>query len=179
MLIHGAHKTGSSMFSIVVVSQLFKAGSKLLFFTAFPQAKDSFFERVGKHHGIGVVNSMDDFEMNKDEQAIIVKSGDVKLLHEVVAKLDDLSERIVYLKNIDEYGASAFVPIAGQDKIIFQGDIDKSAFGEAIAKKDLKTKVFFTRPAMDLGVEIPDLEKYQGYLSSERSVGKVNLLEKK
>ena len=41
-LIHYAPKTGGSYFSVAMVADLFLRGSKILFLTAYPMAKDNF-----------------------------------------------------------------------------------------------------------------------------------------
>lgn len=45
-LITYGEKVGGSHFSIVLVTNLFQQGSKLLFFTAYPMARDDFMEQI-------------------------------------------------------------------------------------------------------------------------------------
>jgi len=175
MLISGAHGTGSSYLAIQLIVQLFNQGEKIVFFTAFPMAKESFLEAVGTHKGIGVVNSIDDIELQRNEQLIIVKSGDVDLFHKIVETIDDLNERIVFLKNIDEFGAPAYLPVSSHGKIIFQGDIDKSSFGEAILEKELKTKIYFSQSERDNGLKVQSLGQYQAELFAPKSKGIISI----
>jgi len=49
-LIHYAPKAGGSHFSVTMVADLFLSGSKILFLTAYPMAKDNFFQQIKGHH---------------------------------------------------------------------------------------------------------------------------------
>lgn len=176
ILISGAHGTGSSYLAILLIAQLFAQGEKIVFFTAHPMAKEKLLEVVGTHKGIGVVNSEDDIDLQRDEQLIIIKSGAIDLFHKVIESLDDIDERIVFLKNIDEFGAAAYLPVSAHEKIIFQGDIDKSSFGEAILEKGVESKLYFSQPKSDASLKVQQLDLFQAQLFSPNSKGVISTI---
>jgi hypothetical protein len=173
-LITYAPKTGGSHFSITMVVDLFLQGSKILFLTAYPMAKENFLEQVGEDHSkIIFVNSPDDLEKAKDFQVIILESGNENLFLEVSKILPDLKERVILIKNMEVFSEKVFEVCVNLEKVILSGDIDTTLDKERISKKDFKTIIAFSKPEIDLPIEIPTLEKYVGYLSSQNKSGLV------
>ena len=88
MLISGQPHVGTSFFSVFLMSELVKQGEKVVFFTAFPQAKELFKSQIGD---------------NSNENVLIINSGDENLFLESVDKIKDFSERVVLVKNMENY----------------------------------------------------------------------------
>ncbi|MBP9803067.1 MAG: hypothetical protein KBD14_02045 [Candidatus Pacebacteria bacterium] len=173
-LITYAPKTGGSHFTVTLVADLFLQGSKILFLTAYPMAKENFLEQVGEDHSkIIFVDSPDDLEKAKDFQVIILESGNENLFLEVSKNLPDLQERVILIKNMEVFSEKVFEVCVNLEKVILSGDIDTTSYKEKIIKKDFKTIIAFSQSEINLPIQIPSLEKYVGYLSSQDKSGLV------
>ncbi len=171
LVIYG-EKSGGSHFTITLIKDLFLSGSKILFFTAFPMAKDNFLEQIGnKHTTLAFVNSTEDLENHRDSQVIILDSGNEDLFINAVKNLEDIKDRVVLVKNIEAFSKQVFDSCLGLNKIIFSGHIDNCVAKEEVIKKSYKNIVIFTKPEIPIKIDIPDLEKWCGYLSSENLTG--------
>ena len=160
ILISGACKTGSSIFSISLVTSLFENGNKILFLTAYPEAKIDLRRQIG--------DSIND-------NAIIVDSGEENIFIEKLDQMEDLGDTVILLKNMENYSTNLFNKLKDQKLVIFSGDIDKCEFGEQLAKKDFKTKIFFSYP---LEIEVKnkiELPKYNGHIISDKYSGLISL----
>lgn len=171
-LVTYGEKAGGSHFTITIAACLFSKGSKILFLTAFPMAKDNFLKQVGDDHtNIAMVSSVSELEASKDKQVIIIESGNESLFLEAVKLLPDLGERVVLVKNIEAFSAEIFNACLYLDKLILSGNLDTCVAKEEIIKKPFKSIVVFTKTEIPLPVEIPELEKWSGYLTSENARG--------
>jgi hypothetical protein len=171
LVIYG-DKSGGSHFTITLVKDLYLSGSKILFLTAFHMAKDNFLEQVGSNHSkIAFVNSVEDIKNYKDSDVIILDSGNEKLFIEATKILEDINERVVLVKNIEGFSSKVFDACLGLKNIVLSGHIDTCTSKEQIMNKKFKNMVVFTKPEILLPIEVPELEKWTGYLSSEDKRG--------
>lgn len=171
LIIYG-EKSGGSHFTVTLVADLFSSGSKVLFFTAFPMAKDNFLEQTNPNHSkIAFVNSIIDLNNLKDSEVIILDSGNENLFVEAMKVLTDIKERVILVKNIEAFSQEVFDACLGFDKIILSGHIDTCIAKNQILEKSFKSTIIFTMPDISLPIEIPPLEKWTGYLSSENKKG--------
>ncbi|MEK7585632.1 MAG: hypothetical protein AAB477_00120 [Patescibacteria group bacterium] len=171
LVIYG-EKSGGSHFTITLIKDLFLSGSKILFLTAFPMAKDNFLEQIGTDHSkITFVNSVEDLNDNKDSNVIILDSGNENLFLEAMKVLPDISERVVLVKNIEAFSPKVFDICLDLQKVVLSGHIDACTSKDQILAKSWKSIVVFTKPEVLLPIEVPALEKWTGYLSSENSKG--------
>lgn len=160
ILISGACKTGSSIFSISLVTSLVENGNKVLFLTAYPEAKEDFRRLLGE---------------SIDEKAIIVDSGEEDFFIEKLNHIDDLENTVVLLKNMDVYSTKIYDVLKDHKLVIFSGDMDKCEFREQLANKKFKTKIFFSYPEkieIDNKIELP---KYKGLIRSQKYNGVISL----
>ncbi|MFA6273585.1 MAG: hypothetical protein WC662_00290 [Candidatus Paceibacterota bacterium] len=162
MLISGKALVGSgaSFFSVSLMSKLLENGEKIVFFTAFPQAKELFRNQIGN-----TIN----------ENVIIIDSGDEKVLLDLIENIKDFSERIVLIKNIENYSKNLFNKLSEKKLIIFSGDIDKCVFGDDLVKKDFKTKIFFSFSEKFEITDKPELQKYMGLIISPKYNGLIRI----
>ncbi|MFH0892181.1 MAG: hypothetical protein V1867_05365 [Candidatus Falkowbacteria bacterium] len=175
-LVHYKNKTGGSHFTVTLVADMFLRGSKILFLTAYPMAKDNFFEQTkGKESKIFFVETKDDFKKAKEYQAIILKSGDGNLYLEALKSLPDLNERVVLVKNFEVFDKNILDESLKLEKIIVSGDIDKSSSKKLIADKLYKTIISFSQPETSVSFITPALLKYTGYLKTADKEGFVKL----
>jgi hypothetical protein len=173
LLIHGAHKTGASLFSVAVAVQLFLAGKKLLFLTAYPMAREEFIAQIagsGKEKDVFYLEREEDIKKSSNFCAVIVKSGDFELCLKAFRKLKDIGDRVVLVKNIESILTEAlFFAVKGHDKLILSGDLDGISFAGKIISLEFKSRVFFSKPVINVGLSIPNLEKYVGFMTGRES----------
>lgn len=173
-LIHYAPKSGGSHFSVAMVADLFLSGSKILFFTAYPMAKDNFLKQINaeetKTDYITNIN-----QLNTDTQAIILESGNEKLFIETIKNLDDIEDRVVLIKNMEVFSDTALDLCLNLPKIILSGDLDQCSAKKQISDKEYKTIILFNKTETPLSVQPPKLEKYKAYLWSENKKGIVDI----
>ncbi len=162
MLISGLPGAGSSFFSIELMVDLFKQGDKVILFSAYEQAKELFKKEMKGSFG--------------DENALIIESGDDSLFIEQLDKIQDLSERIILFKNIDNYDSKLFDKLKDNKLMIFSGNIDECKFKDELLNKEFKTKIFFSYP---LGIKIEnklELPKYHGHIISDKHNGIIKFI---
>ena len=153
MLISGEPSAGSSFFSIELMVSLFKNGEKVMLFSAYEQAKKLFKEQVGD---------------SINENALIVESGDDNLF---MAQLNNISEKIILFKNIDNYNSGLFEKLKDNKLVIFSGDLDQCKFKNELLRKEFKTNIFFSYPkCIEIKHKI-DLPKYCGHIINNKYNG--------
>jgi hypothetical protein len=175
LVTYGEHMGGSHL-SIALVANLFLSGSKILFLTAYPMARENFLEQIGTNHsGIAFVDSIPELEKALSAQAIILKSGDENLFIEAVKVLPDLHERVVLIKNMEVFGETVFDVSLSLEKIILSGNIDACISKGKIVKKNFSTIIVFNQPEIKIGFNVPPLEKYTGFLFSDAKKGVLSI----
>ena len=175
LIIYG-EKSGGSHFTITLVVDLFLSGSKILFFTAFPMAKDNFLEQIGSDHSkVAFIDSVEDIKNYKDNQVLILESGNENLFIEAISILQDLNERVVLVKNIEAFSQDIFNNCLDLKNVVLSGNIDICIAKEQILKKSFKSIVVFTKPEISLPIEVPILEKWTGYLSGQDNMGVIKV----
>ena len=169
-------KSGGSHFSITLVVDLFKTGLKILFLTAFHMAKDNFLKQVGDDHSrISFVTNIDELKKAKDNQCIILESGNENLFTKATEELSDVDKRVILVKNIEAFSMKTFEHVLKLNKIILSGDIDNCVAKNEIIKKSWNSIVAFNKPETTLLIKIPILEKYNGYLSNKNKNGIIKI----
>ncbi len=173
-LIHYMPKAGGSHFSVTMIADLFLRGSKILFLTAYPMAKDNFLQQIkGMESKTAFVTN--ESQLKTDTQVIILESGNEELFLKAIEKLDDINERVVLVKNMEVFSNAVFDSCLKMQKIILSGDIDKCSAKKQIRDKQYETIVLFGNPETPIKVEPPTLEKYTGYLWSDGKEGLVTV----
>jgi len=171
LVIYG-DKSGGSHFTITLMVDLLKSGAKILFFTAFPMAKDNFLEQIGGQNiEVAFVNSLEDLENHKESEVIILDSGNESLFIDVVRLLPDINERVILVKNIEAFSARVFEACLSLNNIVLSGHLDTCVSKDKIMDKKYNSMVVFTKPEIALHVEVPELPKWSGYLSSTNQTG--------
>lgn len=175
-LITYAEKSGGSHFSVTMTANLFLSGSKILFLTAYPMAKDNFLKQIGSDYSkVALITSAEELEGAESAQAIILENGREDLFLQASRTLNDLKERVVLVKNMEVFSNAAFDICMDLEKVILSGNIDTWAAGTRAAQKTYKTIIAFTEPEIRLPIEVPALEKYTGYLSGKDRKGLVKV----
>lgn len=175
-LVHYKEKQGGSQFTVTLVADLFLQGRKILFLTAYPMAKDNFFEQTkGMESKIFFVDDKEKLSEAQNYQAIILKSGDGDLYIEALKTLSDLSERVVLIKNFEIFDQNILDSSIKLEKIILSGNIDESVAKKQISDKLYKTTITFSEPETALPFKRPVLDKYVGYLKTADKEGLIKL----
>jgi hypothetical protein len=160
MLISGKEGSGASFFSVCVAAQMLKKGSAVVFFSAYPMAKDDLRRLTTE---------------DERQRAMIIESGEEEAL---IAALDKaVDEPMIFIKNIENYSDRLFTKIEKAKRLIVSGDIDKCQFIGALEDKTFATKIFFTKPVGYPVNDFPSLEKYKGYIEGPGLRGKVALVD--
>lgn len=173
-LITYAEKTGGSHFSVSMIADLFLQGRKILFLTAYPMAKDNFFQQI-KGHEKNTSFITEENQLDTTSQAIILESGNEALFLQTLKRLNDLYERIILVKNMEVFSQAVFDACLDKQKIILSGNIDKCVAKKQIAAKKFHTVVVFSQSEINLRVDLPVLEKYTGYWHGEEMSGSAKL----
>lgn len=176
-LVTYGEKAGGSHFTITLLKDLFLSGSKILFLTAFPMARDNFLSQIGEDHSrVALVSSVTELEKAFDAQVILLESGNENLFIEALKTAPDIDTRVVLVKNIEAFSAAVFDACLGLTKIILSGNLDECISKNQIAQKNFQNIVVFTKTETPLPVEVPELEKWTGYLSGADAKGIIKVL---
>jgi len=168
-LITYAEKSGGSHFSIVMLADLFNNGSKILFFSAFPMARDNFLGHIKGGEDVSYVTKEND--LKNDSKIIIIESGNQSLFLKALRGLEDVKKRVVLVKNIELFSSETIESCLKLDKVIVSGDVDLCSTNKKIMDKDFNTIVIFSNPKTTLPFAVPELEKYKGYIWSVNNKG--------
>jgi hypothetical protein len=159
ILISGAEKTGASFFSVSLLANILNNGYKVLFFSAYQMAKDDFEKQI----------------YSGEDRVIMIDSGEEQDFIDTINKVADLPERVVLIKNIDNYGRKLFDIAKNLKLVIFSGDIDKCQFSNDLMGKDFSTKIFFSQSEKYPQDCLDNLPKYCGKIISPKHNGIINL----
>lgn len=167
---------GASYFSMRMIVDFLLEGSKIISFTAYSDAMDNFMELTKGHEDkIIIIESKEDIVSAINKSGIIVKSGDTELFKKVIANLDDVDNRVILVKNIEVYDSDIYDSIKNKKNIILSGNLDSCKYKDEIINTNLKTKIVFTSPKANIDIEVPELDKYTGYLSNDGKKGIISL----
>lgn len=158
MLISGAEKRGVSFFSICLMAKLVASGRRILFFSAYPSAKEELRKQLPSEAG-----------------ALIIDSGEERAFLKAISKTEDLAERFVLVKNFDLFSPALFSAVQGLKRVIFAGDLDNCRFSDRLLQAGLATKIFFSQSKKDPQVGMVDCPRYEGKIFSSRKRGIVKL----
>lgn len=154
ILIHGEEHVGSSLFTISVLADLYSQGSKIVALTGYPMARDEFNNQTGSGENA-------QFFTKENEELFITN----------IHKNSDMNDHIVVVKNIELFSEEIFDTVKDFTNLIISGDINKCSFKEKILQKSFNTKIYFSQ----LYDSLPELEKYEGYVTTPSISGVVSL----
>lgn len=156
MLIHGEDHCGASMYAISLIANLFLEGSKIIVLCGYPMAEKQFRDQVG---------------VSKGEITFFTKEYilDFKDKISLISNIDDY---IILLKNIELFDEEIFDFVSKHKKYIISGDFNKCIFQDKVLDKGFRTKIFFSKFH---GVDVPMLNKYEGYVISDKIKGVTKL----
>lgn len=177
LLINGKEGSGASFFSILTVCNLLKHDHKVLFFSAFDMAKNETAEQLkadGYTGQIFFLNKPDQIKQALDYELIIVDSGNIALFKKIISNLNDTSERIIFIKNIESLLPDEILPkISKNKKIILSGDIDLSPISTKVLEKNYATIISFSKTNL-LDINCSNLGQYEA-MATGSITGKMKL----
>lgn len=146
MLIHGEDESGASLYTICLAAKWFQQKHHILFLCGYTLAEEEFAHQVGKSYENVTFYTREHVE----EFINTLKKG-------VSART------IVLVKNIELFDEKLIHSLNDIDNLIISGNIEKSDIRDEVVKKEFSTSIYFS-PL--LGIELPELEKYQGFVVS-------------
>lgn len=174
-LVHYAQGAGGSHFTVTMVADLFMNGSKILFLTAYPMARENLMQQIVGHED-SVVYATNKEALDHNKQAILIESGNQELFMEALHCLTDIQERVILIKNFEIFESATIQKALEYTKIIFSGDIDASAAKTVLLQKEYETIIQFSLSDTALVPKCPELPKYTGYLWQKDAVGLLTMV---
>ena len=149
ILIHGAHRAGSSLLTVTIISQLYMQGSKILFSSGYEMAEDEFKIQVNE------------FYMNKVE---IIKRGYEEDFIRTIDSMKEGDERVLLVKNVERLSEKAFLKFKDKKKLVVSGDLEFCIFKDELLQIPFRTVILFST-LYHYDRVIPDaLGQYEGYM---------------
>lgn len=174
-LVTGIEKSGASYLSICLISNLIQLGSKVIFFTAFPMAKEELLKQVNPKE-LFEVTSEDDIASIPSDFSVLVQSGNVELWQKVLQNIKALDDYVVFVKNIEEYSQLILEVIGDHKKILLSGNLEVCNYKDKVMKKDWLTRIVFNEQGFNSDIKLPELQKYESFLINQKQRGILRLL---
>ena len=142
-------------------------------------ATDNFMKQA-EDSGLSIarMESESDLVGNEEAQAIIIESGNEELFLKIAKSLNDIQQRVVFVKNMEALKENTVRKCLEFENVILSGDIDKCDLKDDILKKSYNTTVVFDQPQVEMSFKVPELEKYTGYLWGKDVEGVVRIVMK-
>ena len=154
MLIHGKEGSGASLYTICLAAKWFSQGYKVLFLCGHQMAEQEFRQQVSIEQTSAKFYTQDK-------------------VNEFIEELRDVTRNtIVIIKNIELFDIKLFDAIRDVGNLIISGEIDKTVLKGQLLSKKFVTEVYFS-PLNSK--EVPQLERFQGYVISDDYKGTTQL----
>lgn len=174
-IITWAEKSWASYFSICLVANLIQQWSKVIFFTAFPMAKEELYKQIWTDKTFEI-NSDSDLSKIPNDKSIIIQSWNLNLRKKTIQNIENNSDYIIFVKNIEEYDTDIWQLIWENSKIILSWDIDKCKSKDVLLNFSRQSKIIFTEIQNNSERTIPQLNKYESYLLNDKIKWIIKLL---
>lgn len=173
-LIHWAHKSWASFFSICFVASLIESGKKCIFYTAFPMAKEAILSMIPADCFVHITDETDLTQIPSDK-SLLLESGNQTLLKKVIRSLEQLDEYIVFIKNVEELEVATFSIVMHHPLLVASGSVEQCIYPEILVELQRTSHILFS-PASALGnITLPPLQQYEWYLESGTMKGIVSV----
>lgn len=146
ILIHGKEGRGASFFSVKMVAEFAKKNA-LIFWSAYPMAKQEFKKELNN---------------NVPKNVIIIENENPAELDKIISEVD--TGQTIFVKNFELIPEEISKKLLERELLIIAGDLEKVVVKDEVFK--FPTRIFFSNFS---GIEIPNLEKYQGYIFSKNN----------
>lgn len=162
------------MFSISLIAHLFLEGANLLFLCGYHMARDEFLEQTGASSESVLVDQEEDVAASHHKRVVFISRETPQLFGRLIEELPDITERVVFVKNIELFDGSILESTKGLPRLVVSGDIEACAFKTELLQHVWRTRISFSKLGDD---GLPDLPKYSGYLEQKHRTGIVTLGE--
>jgi len=176
-LIHGEEHSGASLFTMSLLSQLYFQGEPLILVTASPQTKEEFLTQTCGNKDFISVTHEENVSQAEEKQVIHLLKDAEALLPKLLKILEDKTQRIVLLKNIELLSPQTLALFYDHPLTIFSGNLNTCSEKEPLLQLKYNAKIFFSPLHNDFRLTLPPLEKYHGYYQGKLSQGIVSLLQ--
>lgn len=167
-LIHYKCKEWWSHYSMTLIANLALQWSKVLILTWYSAAKEEFCQEAKiLIKQIAVVNTLTEVKKNSNKQVIIIHDDDEKLCLEAIKTLNDIDERIIFIKNIDIFHTPLIDECLKHNKLVLSGDLDLCPIKEKLLKRKFASVILFSQPKIMLPYAFVRTEPYVGYIRSK------------
>jgi hypothetical protein len=176
LLIQSREGLGASTFVINLMADLFRAGRKILFFSAKPAAKEGLRRLLGDDGLAETEFAPGDGDL-AGKRAVVVGSSKAKDFLSVIRRLPDMPERVILVKNVEDYGPDVIEAIEETRLFILAGDLDRTPLGKEIWDREFATRICFS-PPVTVGMDaenFPILDKFHGQFVGRGIEGLVRL----
>ena len=164
-LISYADKTWWSQFSMTMLAHLCLSGQKAIVLTAYPMAQENFEEQVEwENISIGHITTLEDIEYNKDEQVVFIESWNSDLFIATLNQLEDIDERIIFIKNFEIFEKPVIEQCLQYEKVIISWNIDNCEIKEKVGQHIYKTIIAFSPPIYQLPISYSPQDRYIWYI---------------
>lgn len=163
VLIHGKEHSGASLLSITIASLLHESGNKLCIFTAYHMAKEEFLKQIKNPEAVFYLESDNDFAQALKFQTIIIQNGNTDLFIKVVSNSSIMSNRVVFIKNIETID-KPILHFVTKHSFIVSGDLELNSSQREFNILRYNTKILFNS---FMGEIVPLLKKYQALMKSK------------
>ena len=157
MLIHGREGSGASLYTICLAAKWHSQGYEILFLCGHPMAEQEFAREVASDY----VNAKF-YTQEKTDDFLAALEQDVH------------HKTIVVVKNIELFDTNILDVVTPIHNLIVSGDVNQSKIKDILIRKKFITEVYFSPLE---GKEIPELEKFHGFVASEDYTGVTQLSE--
>ena len=175
-LITYGDKTWWSQFSMTMLAHLCLSGQKAIVLTAYPMAQENFEEQVEwENISIWHISTLTDIEHNKDEQVIFIESWNSDLFIATLNQLEDIDERIVFIKNFEIFEKEVILECLQYNELIISGNIDNCSIKEKVWLHTYNTIIAFSEPTYKLPIKYIPQEKYIWYIEWKDKIGTIKI----
>ncbi len=156
LLIHGAEKSGASMYTIALAAQWFSQDYEIIFLCGYPMAEEAFNGLVSRTNGKAKFFTKDKVE-------------------EFIDKVKTINDKtIIIIKNAELFDDRPIKALTNKKLIIISGDINQASTKDVILNISFATQIYFS--------EFPDVDtskllKYTGLVVSDDFNGIASLAE--
>lgn len=175
ILIHGKDNSGASLFTITVLANLYKQGSKIIFLSGYHMARDEFISQTDEHNSTILTDENDEIYQIEEKKVIFIKRENADWFIHLIQSLSDIGERVILVKNIDLFPENIFNAVVDKKNVVISGDINKTDYKKRVLSKNFVSKVLFSPLELNDATILPPLEKYKGYYWGKQKQGKVSL----
>ncbi|MEK7616364.1 MAG: hypothetical protein AAB420_04125 [Patescibacteria group bacterium] len=128
MLISGAEGSGTSFFSVSLISSLALQGLPVVFYSLKSQARLLFEEQIG--------------DRKNDKDIVSIESGNTELAQKTFSEFAPNNKHVLFIKNAETVLTKELLAVVEKsDKLILSGDLSRSLLQKYVDEKKFATTI--------------------------------------